>query len=138
MVKWYTWRNRVIVPRHEESDEAHRADTSHAYDLHRLKEVETVDQVRTSQARSRGTRQWLRRTPDDERKKLLEVCNARADPSIHCAVALALATGARLGSNGSVRSYFVARATSVSSADDFGLVAVFLIRMSGGRTLLLA
>ena len=32
------------------------------------------------------------------------------------------------------RGYLVARATSVSSADDFGLVVVFLIRMSGGRT----
>ena len=34
------------------------------------------------------------------------------------------------------RVHFVARATSVNSADDFGLVAVLRIKMSGGNTLL--
>ena len=37
----------------------------------------------------------IRFLSDDERKKLLEVCKASADPNIYCAVALALATGAR-------------------------------------------
>jgi hypothetical protein len=32
-------------------------------------------------------------------------------------------------------TYFAARATSLSNADDFGLVAVLRIRMSGGSKL---
>jgi len=37
----------------------------------------------------------IRFLSDDERKKLFEVCQASTDRNIYCAVALALATGAR-------------------------------------------
>lgn len=39
----------------------------------------------------------VRYLDDDERKALLKACKASADPNIYCAVALALATGARAG-----------------------------------------
>jgi integrase len=37
----------------------------------------------------------IRFLSDDERKRLLQLCKASADPNIHCAIALSLATGAR-------------------------------------------
>jgi hypothetical protein len=37
----------------------------------------------------------IRLPADDKRNALLEVCKAGADPNIHCAIALALATGSR-------------------------------------------